>query len=237
MAKTPGTPPLRKDVDRYIHLFPRARENFQQILRPYVAETRWPLGKVYNGYFAAVDAELYHSVVRSTRLRRIVEVGTGNSAWLARGALRANGGGRLTVVDPSPTMILPRECELIQRRVEEAPPSLFEGLAANDILFVDSSHTAEEAQYHVRDILPKLREGVVVHYHDIYFPYDWYRRGEQDTILEFLRQNGGAYEVWTSAPFVCYEDLDSVCQLVPSFSFDSVRRPGSLWIRKKKDGS
>jgi hypothetical protein len=66
--------------------------------------------------------------------------------------------------------------ELITKRVEEIDVSFFSSLKANDILFIDSSHTVKfgsDVCYEFLEILPSLKRGVWVHVHDIFFPHDY----------------------------------------------------------------
>ncbi len=61
------------------------------------------------------------------------------------------------------------------------------GLDKGDMLFVDSTHTVKpgsEVNRIILDVLPRLPTGVFVHFHDIYFPYD-YQRGLMSTELFF----------------------------------------------------
>jgi len=49
-------------------------------------------------------------------------------------------------------------------------------LAAGDLFFVDSTHTlgpAGEATRIILEFLPRLRKDVLIHFHDIVFPYDY----------------------------------------------------------------
>lgn len=62
------------------------------------------------------------------------------------------------------------------KRVEEIDTDFFSCLEANDILFIDSSHTAKfgsDVCYEFLEILPTLKEGVWIHVHDIFFPHDY----------------------------------------------------------------
>lgn len=238
LKKSIRVPALRDDIEFYLSMFSQACENFASILSPYVDEIKWPLGKVYNGFVESVDAELYYCFVRRYIPHLIIEVGSGNSAWIAMEAINANGGGKLLAIDPSRTIRIPEKCVHLRHYVQEAPLSLFRELGTNDILFIDSSHTTSEATYHTEKILPLLREGVFIHYHDVMFPYDLYFRGdrrrfgEPDVVLGFLRKNRESYRIVTSAPYVCHANLGLVRSLVPSFRYDPYRRPRSLWIRK-----
>jgi hypothetical protein len=136
---------------------------------------------------------------------------------------------------------LPKECRHVRRLVQDVELSLFRELGRNDILFVDSSHSEDEARYFVERIYPVLRPGVLIHHHDIVFPYlgygafvpDWEDLGEQETILKFLSANHILYEVLTSSAFVRYENPDMVMRLIPSKSSRPLAGGGSIWIRKK----
>ena len=235
------SPKLRDDVSVYAGLYRNATANFERIVSRYQDEIRWPTARVYNGFFETIDAELYYCTVRFFRPRRIVEVGAGNSTWFARDALRANRSGQLSAIDPSPRLRLPKGCRHLRRLVEEVEVSLFEELRENDILFIDSSHSEQEAHYFVDRIYPILHPGVLIHHHDIVFPYlgygsfvpDWEHLGEQAVVLDFLVANQVSYEVLTSSAYVRYEDSDLLLRLIPSKSARPLIAGGSLWIRKR----
>lgn len=51
-------------------------------------------------------------------------------------------------------------------------------LGDNGFLFVDSTHTVKpgsEVNYLILEVLPRLKVGNWIHFHDIYFPYDYSR--------------------------------------------------------------
>jgi len=232
---------MRDDIQVFASLFQGATQNFQRIVSEYQEEIRWPRARVYNGFFETIDAELYYCMIRFYKPKRVVEVGAGNSTWFARDALSVNGGGQLTAIDPSPRVQLPRGCRQVRRFVEDVEISAFEELNENDILFVDSSHSEREANYFVDRIYPALRRGVLIHHHDIVFPYlgyasfvpDWATLGEQEVILQFLLHNQGSYGVVTSSAFARYENPGMLMRLIPSKRSRPLIAGGSLWILKK----
>ena len=131
-----------------------------------------------NGYFSGFDAAVYYSLIRHLKPQRIVEIGGGYSTQLASKALARNGSGNLICIEPYPERLngAGPTVELIQKRVEEIDVDFFSCLAANDILFIDSSHTVKfgsDVCYEFLDILPRLASGVWVHVHDIFFPHDY----------------------------------------------------------------
>lgn len=230
--------PLRQDWTRYATMFAEAENNFADIVGAYIGEIKWPLGRIYNGLFQSVDCELYYCVVRRFRPRLIIEVGSGNSAWFARDAVKRNQIGRVIAIDPEPRINLPRDVEHVRSRVEEVPVRVFEELGENDVLFFDSSHTTAEATYHIERILPALHDGVLIHHHDISFPYDYYpigereEFGESDVILRYYLKKSRDYRVATGAAFVWHTNVAMLGKLVRSFRYWPSSLPTSLWAQK-----
>ena len=133
-----------------------------------------------NDYFNGLDAAVLYSLIRHLRPRRVIEIGSGYSTRFAHKALTRNAdGGRLTCIEPHPEERLNGlrlSVEVIQKRVEEIDVDFFSCLQANDILFIDSSHTVKfgsDVCYEFLEVLPTLRPGVWVHVHDIFFPHDY----------------------------------------------------------------
>jgi cephalosporin hydroxylase len=144
-----------------------------------LARYRDEFEEIENDYFNGFDAAVYYSLIRHLRPRRVIEIGSGYSTRFAARALARNGGnGKLTCIEPNPERLNGNKSniELIQKRVEEIEVDFFSQLEANDILFIDSSHTVKfgsDVCYEFLDVLPILRPGVWVHVHDIFFPHDY----------------------------------------------------------------
>lgn len=131
-----------------------------------------------NVFFSGLDAAIYYALIRHLQPQRIIEIGGGYSTLIASKALSANGKGKLTCIEPYPERLNGTEpnVELIQKRVEEMDVDFFGSLAANDILFIDSSHTVKfrsDVCFEFLEVLPRLAPGVWVHVHDIFFPHDY----------------------------------------------------------------
>ena len=133
-----------------------------------------------NDYFNGLDAAVLYSLIRHLRPRHVIEIGSGYSTRFAHKALTRNAdGGKLTCIEPHPEERLNGlrlSVEVIQKRVEEIDVDFFSCLEANDILFIDSSHTVKfgsDVCYEFLEVLPTLRPGVWVHVHDIFFPQDY----------------------------------------------------------------
>ena len=132
-----------------------------------------------NDYFSGFDAAIYYSLIRHLQPQRVIEIGGGYSTRIASQALAVNKVGTLTCIEPFPEQRLTDAAlniELIKMPVEEIDVEFFSRLEANDILFIDSSHTVKfgsDVCYEFLEILPSLAPGVWIHVHDIFFPHDY----------------------------------------------------------------
>jgi len=231
---------LLDSYKEYEHLFSDCEKNFQTIVMPYIHEFKWLLGRVYNGEFESVDVELYYSCIRKYQPNFIIEIGSGHSTCFALDAIKKNGKGNIICIDPEPRRKLPKYVKHIKSKVEDVDIDIFKTLGSNDILFIDSSHTTQEAVYHTKEILPSLNPGVIIHHHDFLYPYNVYHQnnstvfGEPDVLLRFYMDNKESYKIITSASYVRYRNLGLTKKLIKSFNWDSGRIPGSLWTKKEK---
>jgi len=165
--------------------------NLRRICLPYLAEYAGNetylegVSRHFGPGYGYIEAQALHGVLRHYRPARVIEVGSGVSTYCMVKALQCNEAAgspkaRMTSVEPYPSEALRNlgGVELIQAEVQTVPVATFEELGAGDMLFIDSSHTVRpgsDVNYLILEILPRLRSGVVVHFHDIYFPYDYQR--------------------------------------------------------------
>jgi len=232
--------PLIEDFSEDEFLFKDSERNFETILTPYASEFGWFFGKICNTWFVSVDAELYYSMIRWYRPRLIIEIGSGHSTHFAMNAVNSNQTGRITSIDPAPRIKLPKGVTHIQAQVEDVNADVFMELCESDILFIDSSHTSEEALYHCENILPYIDSGVIIHHHDFFWPYRAYHEndpityGEPDVLLRFYLENRDSFELMICASYVRYKNLALVNRLVKSYKWNRGEIPSSLWTMKKK---
>jgi hypothetical protein len=60
--------------------------------------------------------------------------------------------------------------------IQEVDLTIFDDLEAGDILFIDSSHVskvASDVNFEIFEILPRLKKGVIIHFHDICHPFEY----------------------------------------------------------------
>lgn len=157
--------------ERYQNLFAKLRNN------PVINTQRLGQKSLTNGWYNTPDAEIYAAMILDRQPRRIIEVGAGFSTRIARAAVDHGGlPTRITVVDPAPrTEIREIAHEVITAPVERSRLDERDW-AAGDLLFVDSSHicrTRGDIPFLFCKLIPRLPEGVLVHVHDIYLPFDY----------------------------------------------------------------
>ena len=197
-----------------------------------------------NGQFGSVDAEVYYSMVRSKAPQRIIEIGAGFSTHVAVKAISKNGSGKLIAIDPCPrTELRQLPITWIEKKLQEVPVDTFDCLGAGDILFIDSSHVVtvgSDVNYEILELLPRLKPGVIIHIHDIFWPSANYPRyrvidqkefwTEQYLVQGFLAFNS-AFKIR-----LCASYLHMTVPEVLEQNFRSYRReknwPGSLWIER-----
>jgi predicted O-methyltransferase YrrM len=173
-----------------ISLAAQAKE-FAHFCAPFAAEVvdnqnyKFGVQEHFGPGFGYIEAKVLHTMIRSLKPAKVIEIGSGVSTWCSLQALQKNQfenqkSFELICVEPYPSAKLQSlaQIKLERRFVQTCPHSLFEQLQAGDILFIDSSHTVKpgaDVNFLFLEVIPRLRPGVIIHVHDIYFPYDYQR--------------------------------------------------------------
>jgi len=132
--------------------------------------------------FGYIEAQALHAFVRYFKPRKIIEVGAGVTTHCILAALQMNAEkdsrpGTICSIEPYPSNALLRApVKLITAPVQAVDISVFLELGKGDLLFIDSSHTVKtgsDVNFLILEVLPRLNPGVLVHFHDIYLPYDY----------------------------------------------------------------
>ena len=228
---------------------------FLERLRQQLAEFRPPTAASGPDQYAAdnpsyppADAAVLHAIVRGLKPKRIVELGSGHSTLVAAAACAANEHEGSTcdyrAFDPFPKVArpgLPGLTELSATRAEELPAELFVGLGQDDLLVVDTTHTVKtggDVNHIVLDVLPRLGRGVLVHFHDVFLPWEYPRQwaedyglywAEQYLLQAFLSLNPD-FEIACALYALSREQPERLRELVPAWGGDST--PGAFWIRR-----
>jgi hypothetical protein len=223
--------------------FPKFRGEYDQ----FPAEPASAPGRFHfnNGLFDGTDALVTYCMIRHFRPRLIIEVGSGFSSLVTAEAIAKNEGSALICIEPFPLDFLrkgvPGLHSLIEKKVEDVDLEFFSQLGYGDILFIDSSHTVRiggDVNYLFLEVLPRLKPGVIVHVHDIFFPFD-YRRdwvidelrfwAEQYLLQAFLTFNS-EFEVLMANGYLGHRYMED---LKATFANSPWWGGGSFWMRRK----
>jgi len=197
--------------------------------------------------FVMSDAFTLSGVIRKEKPRKIVEVGSGFSSAVMLDTLeQTHASAALTFIEPYPdrlySLLSTRDrstAEIHINRVQEIPLSVFDELEAQDILFIDSSHVAKvgsDVTFLFLRVLPRLKPGVIVHVHDIFYPFtypaEWIREGRAWNESLFLRAflaGNPKFQTMAFNPYAGYSFPEVFRGRLPAFLSNS---GGSIWLKK-----
>lgn len=131
-----------------------------------------------NTWLPPLDAAVLMHFLLQRRPRKYLEIGSGNSTMFARHAVSSgNLETKITSIDPQPRAEIDALCdEVIRYPLETVDLGKFDTLEAGDILFFDGSHrvfTDSDVTVFFLEVLPRIRAGVLIHIHDIFWPDDY----------------------------------------------------------------
>jgi ubiquinone/menaquinone biosynthesis C-methylase UbiE len=200
-----------------------------------------------NNFFPNFDAIIYYGLCRRFCPAIVLEVGSGFSTHIALRAAQQNGVTQVRCIEPYPTPTLQaigdRLSQLLVQPVQDVPLDLYHDLRAGDILFVDTSHVSKlgnDLHHILFHVLPALPAGVLVHFHDIFLPYEYPREwvvernwfwNEQYLLLAFLMYNTTFRVVFMNNHFLY------MCPQVAKRALEALNvgplQGASMWLRKE----
>jgi hypothetical protein len=201
-----------------------------------------------NEMFSRLDAWMLQAMLRHFRPRRVIEVGCGWSSLVTARVNREyfDGSIHFTCIEPYPPEFLGDNVDgisqLIVSPVEQVPVDTFLALRDSDVLFIDTSHTVKtggDVVFLLQEVLPRLADGVVVHIHDIFLPWDypqeWVMVGrawnEQYAVRAFLTFNS-VFEILLGVGWMSYFQPNILAAVLPDYPERYPDGGGSLWIRR-----
>ena len=226
-------------LDLLRNCFSKFRDEYESIPAEPPVGQRWP--------FRSTDVLVAYCMVRHFQPRRIIEIGSGFSSVVLSKAAAKNKNSALICIDPFPHELVrqndrvPALQSLIENKVQDVDVEFFSQLDSGDILFIDSSHTVKaggDVNYLFLEVLPRLKPGVIVHVHDIFFPFDYWR----EWIVEELRFWTEQYLLQAFLIFNCeFEVVMANSYLYHYYApdlkaaFPNLRSwiAGSFWMRRK----
>lgn len=198
-----------------------------------------------NNNYSYTDAIFLYSMIRFLNPKKIIEVGSGFSScvMLDTNELFFNNSISLTCIEPYSQLLKSvikesDKVEVIENRLQEVDLSIFSELTANDILFIDSTHVSKidsDVNRIIFKILPALKDGVYIHFHDIFYPFEYPK--------EWIFEGRAWNEAYLLRAFLQYNDCFEIqifCNYLAKFHlelFDKIplcknNLGGNIWIKK-----
>jgi predicted O-methyltransferase YrrM len=199
-----------------------------------------------NIMYGPADAAVYRAMLTQLLPARVLEVGSGYSTAVALDEADVNpalSDLKITCIEPFPSRLLRLltssdrgRLSLLREPVQDVALDTFAELAPGDVLFIDSTHVVKAGSdviWLLLHVLPRLAGGVIVHVHDIFWPFEypaqWLRQGRDWTeaylLHAFLAGNAG-WEILFFSSWFWQRRPDLV---PPHLASD---KPGAIWIRK-----
>jgi Methyltransferase domain len=225
------------------------------ILLPFLNSIQFPQFKTddyryafENPSYSWGDGSILYAMLRSLQPRRVIEVGSGWSSACALDTAERHFENEceFTFVDPYPQLLrslignVTVTMQIIEMPIQQVPLSTFEALEAGDILFIDSTHvlrTGSDVCFELFEVLPRLASGVLVHFHDMFWPFEYPRQwavndnrswNEVYAVRAFLTRN----EDWRITFFNDYfakTERKLIAASYPDFLKNS---GGALWLQR-----
>ena len=131
-----------------------------------------------NPAFSYSDAMSYYCIIRHFKPNHLLEIGSGFSTLVADKAIKKNGTGKITLIEPYPKKFL-KNLESVDNIIESfaqdiTVPDFVKLVESSDIWFIDSTHTVKigsDCLYIYLKIMPEISKDIIVHTHDIYLPF------------------------------------------------------------------
>lgn len=221
-------------------------------LPPYAEITRQGFGPGYT----ELDALTLYLMLRQHKPGRYLEVGSGvSTVYASLAAAQNERDGRnlqLQCIEPYPYGRLHSlaNIRVLAQEVQDTDPALFQTLAAGDVLFIDSSHMLKidsDVAFLFLEVLPRLQAGVLIHIHDIPFPYNipypadywvlgrsWPMYWNEAMVLQAFLAFNEHFEILLSTPLLRHFDEPFLQQNIPFYK-PVAAEPNtfsSIWLRK-----
>ncbi len=207
-----------------------------------------------NPAFNRSDSIVLYCMVRTLKPKKIIEIGSGWTSLMSHNALLKNGSGELVCIEPYPmesTKELAKSSDrvtLINKKIQDIDMSIFSSLGKNDILFIDSSHVSKigsDVNREFFEIIPFVKPGVVIHIHDMFFPYDYPKSwvmdrnifwNEQYLLMAFLAFNDSfkiKFSNIYSGKELTRDYQKHLGYFLESLEAKSLIGGGSLWLERE----
>ena len=200
-----------------------------------------------NNSYEYTDAIILYSFLRHFKPKNIIEIGSGySSAVMIDTIENFNLDANITFIEPNPKVLHSlinkedkRKYTFLKNKVQEVKIEEFKKLKEADVLFIDSSHiskTGSDVNFEIFNILPNLNSGVIIHFHDIFYPFEypkeWVLEGRnwnENYILRAFLSYNNQFEILFFSQFLHKYHKEAFANMPLTYN----NKGGNLWIRKK----
>ena len=201
-----------------------------------------------NPYYLYTDGIILHGLMRHLKPKQIIEVGSGYSSALMLDVndLFFDSKINFKFIEPYTERLEKlinqgdkESATIIKSRVQEVDLNVFRALQANDILFIDSTHVSKcgsDLNYLMFEVLPVLNKGVYIHFHDIFYPFEypkeWVFKGynwNENYLLRAFLMNNEDYSIQVFAHYLHVHHKEVYEQMPLAYKNEG----GNLWLKKE----
>jgi hypothetical protein len=201
-----------------------------------------------NSFYSYTDGIILYSLIRHIRPNEIIEIGSGFSSALMLdiNEIFFENKINLTFIEPNAERLFSlftekdkQTVKVINSEVQLIDKSIFKTLEQGDILFIDSSHVAKtgsDLNFILFEILPEIKRGVYIHFHDIFYPFEypkeWIYAGRnwnEDYFLKAFLMYNTTFEIIIFSDYIHKYYAEAFSKMPLTYK----NTGGSLWLRKK----
>lgn len=208
--------------------------------------------KKEGAWYRFSDSVFLYCMMRSFNPKKIIEVGSGHSSsiMLDINELFFNNKIFHIFIEPYPEdrliKILSESDKIanniIKDKVQAVKLEVFQVLDENDILFIDSTHVSKigsDVNYLLFEVIPALKPGVLIHFHDIFYPFElpqhWIMKKKwfwnENYLLHAFLMNNKQYEIVAFNSYLQKIIPEWFMKEMPE-CLTGFEDTGSIWIRK-----
>lgn len=201
-----------------------------------------------NDLFTQTDGTILYAMMRHFKPKQIIEAGSGHTSALMLDVNDKffNKEIKFTFIDPEPQRLLSlltpedkKQTEIHESIVQNISIDKFRTLQENDILFIDGSHVSKcnsDVNYVLFNILPALNKGVIIHIHDVFYPFEypqkWVFEGRnwnENYILRAFLMYNSAFEIIHFSDYLQVHYPDAFAAMPVTYEASG----GNIWLRKR----
>lgn len=201
-----------------------------------------------NPYYLYTDGIVLFGMLRHLKPKQIIEVGSGFSSALMLDVNDIFFDSKIEFgfIEPHTERLEKLmskgdkdNISILKCRVQDVDLDYFKSLKENDILFIDSTHVSKcgsDLNYLLFEVLPVLNKGVYIHFHDIFYPFEypkeWVFKGynwNENYLLRAFLMNNNTYSIQVFAHYLHLHHKDVYKDMPLAYK----NTGGNLWLKKE----